>query len=252
MCVCCFREKHKVGVPSAVMVSSRGVAHSFSMCPSREVFPSLYFLQSSCCSVLIDLSWLGFKRGVWVEGQSKTEEGMEERWWAAGAGKGFWHRSCIEMGWKRWRMVQREPGRWTSGRECSSPPPRVPEKHSSPQQGRKEPEQENNTFYHQLIWQTWASTRHTSLNETFSMNIFKQLLVVPFRANYSFSERPGQGLLSPRVYRGRARLLAQRPAISTENSIINLNTIATIFKRTNMKGQGLEGPVPFVPEVFAV
>lgn len=44
--------------------------------------------------------------------------------------------------------------------------------------------------------------------------------------------------------------LTQHSAISAENSIINLNIIATIFKGTNMKGSWIKAPVPFVARSF--
>lgn len=62
----------------------------------------------------------------------------------------------------------------------------------------------------------------------------------------AFLKDQGRACRHPACTGGGQGSLAQRSAILTENGVINLTIIATIFKRTNTKGSGIGAPVPFM------
>lgn len=128
-------------------------SHTPSLCAQAGTFPIvLFFLQSNYWSIPIDfcheIGLASFTGGV---SRWKDEAGLRRAWKSDGQQQGFGKAPGIAAAWKRagkaGEMVWMEPGRRLSGRVCSNPPPRAPERHSSPQRGRKKPGQKSNLFF---------------------------------------------------------------------------------------------------------
>ena len=112
-----------------------------------------------------------------------------------------------------------------------------PLKGTVPHRGEEKSQSRKVTFFfislyerHGLLRETLVSMRPLAL--TFSNNSwsFLSMLIT------AFLKDQGRASCHPVCTGAGQGSLTQHSAISTENSIINLNIIATIFKRTNMKG----------------